>query len=422
MNMEHNHLLPPTPDEALHAFMDGELDLAEEQRLFDQLAADPELRTEMKDVLYLRTAVIHDMVVPPASAETGLFSAVGFATGAAGTAGTFAGAGAPSAALSTGVAVTGSTRLGTVLYSLGSLAVGVVLSWLLFSTQPSVRDVANTTMLPPTTGTQQGIAGEPALHATVVAPADTVRVVKYVVMQQQLAPHIPNSAPPMPVVQPEQVVAVADEHATSASPLISESPTTQLSFTSLLSSSDGFGTNKATYLNPGSSMPQVHVRMRSLSSGLDGDEPTPTSVQEAILPNSAFALLFPLGTEHHVGVELGTESFRQEFTTVDETGREATILQTPVLFWMGGTYEYAGRDFAFLSGLSPFVIATVGYAYSQGPVARGTIGLAYQAFGPLKFYVGVDGSTLAYRNQDAWFNSSKWGMSYGLSVDLGAIK
>ena len=70
---------PLTPDEALYAFMDGELELPDEQRLFDALAGNPELRTEMKDILSIRGAVHRDQLFPSPAVETGILAAAGLA-------------------------------------------------------------------------------------------------------------------------------------------------------------------------------------------------------------------------------------------------------------------------------------------------------------------------------------------------------
>ena len=117
---------------------------------------------------------------------------------------------------------------------------------------------------------------------------------------------------------------------------------------------------------------------------------------------------------------MGTESFRQQYTGVEE-GRGVTYLQTPVLYWVGGTYQYTGPEF-ILPGLAPFVDATLGFAVTQGPVGRTTAGLAYQPWGPLRFTVGLDASAMGYQHNAEWFASTKWGLSYGLSIDLGSVR
>jgi hypothetical protein len=176
----------------------------------------------------------------------------------------------------------------------------------------------------------------------------------------------------------------------------------------------------STIAQPQSQLP-VRLGFRSLASGLLSREATPNSVESAVLPNTAFSLTIPLSSDHRVGVEMGSESFRQTFTGFDGY-RTAEWLQTPVLFWLGATYIFEPMSLEFLPGLRPFGNASVGTVFAQGPIARGTVGLAYQPIGPIRFTVGVDGAALMYSFQGSWFTSTKLGLSYGLSIDMGGWK
>lgn len=424
--MATEHLLPPTPEEALHAFMDGELGVAHEQQLFDELASNADLRTEMKDVLTLRKAVIHDLVAPPADAELGLMSAVGFAVP-----GATMGAGASAAAgAAVGTASAGGS-LFTILVSASSLIAGFVIAWLLFTNVFGSSTKTDTIVtgargssgtLPPTSAENFS----PELHATIVAPTDTVVAVRY-----RTAPRTnsvqPNSAEPKEVNN--EVLAYQQAPDASASMSNSQaisSITTSNAITYQVTSARAATSVDAT-ARPSAlttiAVPQnqVYLRVRTLASGLQRGETTPASIENAVLPNSSFALLFPLSQHHRLGAEMGTESFKQQFTTTDEHGKQLNVMQMPVLYWLGTTYEYRSNDFNFLGGLSAFAIATVGYAYSQGPLGRATLGLSYQPVGPLRLYFGFDASSLAYHNENNWFTSNKWGLSYGLSFDLGSL-
>jgi hypothetical protein len=175
---------------------------------------------------------------------------------------------------------------------------------------------------------------------------------------------------------------------------------------------------QARPISPRTATNPVVLGFRTLASGLSASEPTPQDVQDAMLPNTAFSLTIPLSSFHRVGVEMGSESFTQSFTGMDGD-RPAEWTQTPVLFWIGATYQFTPWDLELLPGLSPFAQATIGGAFSQGPVGRGTVGLAYQPVGPVRMTVGLDGSALFYQFQNSWFTTTKWGLSYGLSVDLG---
>jgi hypothetical protein len=165
----------------------------------------------------------------------------------------------------------------------------------------------------------------------------------------------------------------------------------------------------------------VQFRMRSLPSGVPSNEATPASIRDAFLPNTAFAFTLPIGDEHRFGVELASESYRQVFNGTFD-GRPVTYTQTPTLFWMGATYQYSPMEFSFLSGLRPYAEVTAAVAFNQGPLTQGAVGLSYAPVGPLSFNLGVNYAALFFQNEDAWYSSTKWGLTYGLSIDLGRLR
>lgn len=423
--MSNDPLLPLSPDEALYAFMDGELATSDEQQLFNELASNKELRTELKDILSIRNAVLHDLVAPPAAAETGLVGAIGFQGAGAGVVG-------GGLATASGASVTGMggwSALSSVLFTSSCLLAGVAVAWWLFGFSAHDKaplNVASTASAP----VMLGIAGEPGLHTTIIAPTDTIHDVRYVNRYR----NTPTVTPVEQIPQQKRDIAEQTLQPLPATTIIAvSSPNNINNSLDQISSANTVSINledystpavphKAAFLATGLQSPPVSVRLRTLASGLRSSESVPTSVQNSLIPNTAFALLFPLNANHKIGVELGTESFRQEFSSTTADNRQLMVLQTPVLFWMGGTYQYNGDAFSGLGGISPFAIATLGYAYAQGPVGRATVGFSYKPVGPLCFSVGLDAALLGYNHQSNWFTTRKWGISYGLSIDLGAIK
>jgi len=411
---------PLNPDEALHAFMDGELDsAAEEQHLFDELAASPDLRGEMKDALSIRAAVHRDLLAPPASSEGALLSSLGLASGTAVTA---SGASAATGASAVTAGMGMRTLLSTAVLC---LVTGFVVAWLLLP-----RETINQSNgIAGYTSQQQGAQqqGTQQQQPTASAPVriDTVVAIRYVnrpvVVRQEVAP-IPTPADQN--AQTPQSPASTEVAANETVSTIEPTATRNDAFLHPRSTSDAmlWSARKPGYESPAVYSPQVIARVRTLANGLEASEPTPESVQQAFLPNTAIALMYPLNDNHRLGFEMGTESFRQEYTGVED-GRDVIINQTPVLMWMGATYQYQMTDvFSFLPGLYPFAEMTLGMAFEQGPLGRGQIGLAYQPIGPLRISVGFDGSALIYSHQGNSFTSSKWGFTYGLSFDLGTLR
>ena len=77
----------PGQSERLHAYLDGELNSAEEDTLFRDLAGSQELRGEMRDLVAIRNAVTSDKqgMIPPLAVTTALFTGLGFSVPASAT-------------------------------------------------------------------------------------------------------------------------------------------------------------------------------------------------------------------------------------------------------------------------------------------------------------------------------------------------
>ena len=387
MPMNEFPLTPLQPDEALYAFLDGELEQHHEQPLFDELAAQPELRTEMKDLLAIRNAVHRDAVFPPPQADMGL-------------------APIPLAAAA-GAAASTSAVWPSVISGIGGVIVGAVAVALMMSSGDQTPPVAS-----------NGIAGRTAPAPERVVVVDTVIVTRRVPMPQTVASIPPPTTDVVASEPSDDASSVEPATELESSLIASVQPLRPV--TRVATATDQTFHTASTIGQPVAPLP-VRLGFRSLASGLSTSEAVPSSVQSALLPNTAFSLTIPLADDHRIGVEMGSESFVQSFTGFDGY-RTAEWLQTPVLFWLGATYVFEPMSLEFLPGLRPFGNASVGTVFAQGPIARGTVGLAYQPIGPVRLTVGVDGAALMYNFQGAWFSSTKLGLSYGLTIDMGGWK
>lgn len=391
-----------SPEEALDAYLDGELPVTSEQDLFDELQSSSELRTVLRDTLSIRRAVHRDAMIPPTGGEAALFSAIGLDTGLA--------TGPTTAAVVQGTGAATSwfgSNLTPLLTAAGGLVAGFFLALSLKSGERGESRVPVTA----TTSSASVVAPAPA-PALPVDPAvpDTVYAVRYVAVQ------VPQPVEP-PATESEPPVVISALHL-QQTPSLNVPPSTAFSASDLAPSTP-LGTTSALWSAP-SAIP-VTFRARALASGLPSTEPTPASVRDAVLPNTSFGLLFPISQQHALGVEMGTESFRQQFTGTAED-RLVQYTQTPVLFWMGATYRWTPLEFSFLPGLAPVLDATLGVAVQQGPLARASVGLQYQPVGPLQISVGIDAAALMYRHDGTWFSSTKWGPTIGLGFNLGALR
>ncbi len=404
----------PTPEGHLHAFMDGELDIQAEQPLFDELASNPALRGEMRDILAIRSAVHRDVVAPPATVEAALLAAAGLST---------ASAGAATTAAAATIAAHGSSSLAVSLrYALGGVAAGAAIVYFLMS--GTTGDVQRGAVLPPPQAST-GIAGEPRI--------DTLRVEVPIVdhaainaQRNQLARERANIAQAWTDLRAAQDAflrdrdAAAQESRTPVEPVVATAQT-QMAILTMQASViqpaqvTAFPTRSFEVSDP---LP-LQIRFRTLASGLRSDEAIPASVRDAALPNTALSISLPLSEEHRVGVEFGREAFRQQFRTT-LNGRPVEYLQTPTLFWFGANYQFVAQSIFGLDGLRPFIESTIGYALEQGPLARAAAGLQYRPIGPIAFSLGFDASALTFKHDGLWQSTTKSGFTTGISIDIGS--
>lgn len=388
---------PLTPDEALYAFMDGELEQPEEQRLFDELAAKPDLRTEMKDILSIRGAVHRDVIFPSPAVESSLLAAAGLA---------------PAAGAVVGAAVTASSAwIRPLIASLGGAVAGGLIVYFAMLGSGDIQRTSTDVV-----GVAGGSATErPTMQMLVPIRRDTVFLKKYVTVQ---AP-VPATAP----VAMAPTVSVADNTESDVAITTASFRTTpsaqDLGMRTPLSATNSM--MEGITLTDRSTLPQVTLRVRSLPSGMSEGTIVPAAMSNTLFTNAGFALLFPVGTHQHVGVEMGQETWPQTYRgTVNSMPVEYT--QTPALFWIGATYRYAFAEFNFVEGLRPFAEITGGYAWSQGPLGRGQVGLSYQPSSAIAFTLGIDGAGLNFNNQGQNFTSFKWGVTYGVVINMGSLR
>jgi hypothetical protein len=99
-----------------------------------------------------------------------------------------------------------------------------------------------------------------------------------------------------------------------------------------------------------------------------------------------------------------------------------TYTQTPTLFWLGATYAVRPFDSFVIPGLQPFAELMLGSVIDQGPITHGTLGLIYRPAGPIAVTAGLNGSAMFYRHASNWYTSTKWGLTYGIMIDLGRLQ
>ncbi|MEN3026210.1 MAG: hypothetical protein ABDH31_00685 [Chlorobiota bacterium] len=122
--------------------------------------------------------------------------------------------------------------------------------------------------------------------------------------------------------------------------------------------------------------------------------------------NVAAGVFSTVAPEHSVGLEVGSETFPQEFTT-----REGALYrQRPTLLWGGLSHEWSPEIYP-----APFVRTTVGGTV-VGPLAKMWVGLKVSLSTSTQAAIGVEGTALLYRLDNRWFVTRKVGLSYGMAL------
>lgn len=407
-------LLPLTPEESLYAFMDGELDIDHEQGLFDALAGDASLRREMKDLLTIRSAVHRDVIAPPPTVESRILAGAGLMANSGITAGSVAATRA-TAAVSTAVRISRFpwSHLGV---GLSGMVAGVILAMFLLnsgseSTQPATGPSITATSkptLPPSNGPQSITAVRPVQKPS--APT-----IVYIYRDRPVDTMSTSSMDLSVPVSTEPETTDGGAEATMIERAVPRP--VQLGIPSAYTPMPVASMIRRDHTSP---LADVHFRLRAIPSGVNGTDPMPASIRQTLMANQAFSVSIPIDSRQRIGLEVANESFRQVFGgTVDE--RIVTYTQTPTLFWLGATYAVRPFEAFVLPGLEPFAELMVGSVVDQGPITHGTLGLVYRPAGPIAVTAGVNGSAMFYRHASTWYASSKWGLTYGLRIDLGRL-
>ncbi|MCS7176065.1 MAG: hypothetical protein NZ960_00325 [Candidatus Kapabacteria bacterium] len=122
--------------------------------------------------------------------------------------------------------------------------------------------------------------------------------------------------------------------------------------------------------------------------------------------NVAAGVFTTVTPEHSVGLEVGSETFPQEFTT-----REGALYrQRPTLLWGGLSYEWSPEV-----SPTPFMRMTLGGTV-VGPLAKMWLGLKVPLGASTQAAIGLEGTALFYRLDNRWFVTRKIGLSYGMAL------
>ncbi len=155
------------------------------------------------------------------------------------------------------------------------------------------------------------------------------------------------------------------------------------------------------------------VQIRGLA-GRSYPAPTLASQSEPWFRDVAVALLRDLGPDARIGVEAGQEAFAQTFVG-SEGGVRVHYRQNPMLPWGGAALQLRPEGIVPYDAVRPFLQLVAG-GTSVGALGRATIGLSYTPEERVSFMIGADGAALLYRIESTWYLTRKLGVTYGVSL------
>ncbi len=423
--------------ELLCAFLDGELESTQADTLFLALAQSPDLQTEMAQQLKLRNSIQSGQVEPPARLKTKILAQTGLSVAA----GTSFLASSAAYLQSRGLPMLSSAILASIVTALvvsvpspenqqPALSDSPVQASSLTHVQeaqaasniqmPTANEAAplastaqqtNDSRAPrqsdvsPSTGLDTEPASRPAFSETSVAetepatvensdqvstatPIDETQALASAVTESDIQQHAEHSA-----YRTLQIPAVNYRSEISTAPPmpapVAASATSPLSGLKL--QLRGFTTRSVPNLD--------------LASAAD-----PT------LNNMGIALLYPLDRGTQIGIEIGQESFMQDFIEKDGP-LNLRHEQNYLAFWAGAFYQYSVDQIDFLGGLTPFARYFAG-GTKVGPLSRLMVGAELSINERLSFLLSAEGTLLLYRSQEDWYTTRKVGLSYGLSFNF----
>jgi len=398
-------------------YIDGSLPAGGEEQFFMVLSGNEELRTEFRQQLAIKEAIVGDKkaFTPAPESTMKVFSALGFVPPTV----------APVPPTSVAPAATAVKTAGffskyaqTILGGLVStVATAVVVLWLINPMIYGDKNVSagNKTIVSQTvpqsnvpvvssTATENNIPAAPA-------PQRTRTIVKYVYIEKQ------NESKENVV----QNIAVSPEkHENNSLSLSQPVILTQKNISlSNVSSSRPSGIPLTFNLTPLSeliSFDKLHFTIESQgSSPWNLQKATINPSQFANFNNSQLGLFYHFNDKLSAGIDVRQETFYQVYEGKDELGRPWRYEQQPNFTAFGATLRYKIADIT--DWLSPIGQVYLG-GTKAGFVSRGMAGAEIRPYYGVSFTIGLEYSDLVYKHQSNIFNAGKIGLKYGMGISF----
>ena len=102
--------------------------------------------------------------------------------------------------------------------------------------------------------------------------------------------------------------------------------------------------------------------------------------------------------------------------TTDESDIQSYELES-FSQWIGFSYRYRADEMSSVLPLRPYVQTLIG-ASNFGPIGKAMAGISWQPDSRVTFSLGLEGTSIFYRQDGAWYSTRKLGASYAAQVEF----
>jgi len=136
----------------------------------------------------------------------------------------------------------------------------------------------------------------------------------------------------------------------------------------------------------------------------------------SFLQGNGLSIAYKFNSEHSVGIDLGEETFYQEFNY--HNGEQiATYKQMPDYFWGGLSYKYSPEFIRLGESIQPFTKIILGGA-KGGAIGKLQMGINIKLTPSISAFATGEYGTMIYNIKTTIYQSNKYQILYGLSLNF----
>lgn len=401
--------------EQLTAYLDGELPSEMHEILFEELARSTELREEMNEHLLIRAAVQKDNALPSSRVLDNLLAAV------------------ESGTPSTPIASTGqigsfqimrhfSSRLLTLRSYVGgavSVFIGLMAPAIINESVVSTMNfssVVENQKLP-----QQSVAALTTSSAITEITVPPIKKKVPVMKSVEMPPAAALASAELSTINESPTSALAyteeetTENITPVSSFIQANNALTLPSAPNSRNSDIIPANSSTFL-PFIPHDNIVIRLRGISAFANS---ATAGSSGQILDNLGLGIFYNLGKGHLIGIDVNNERPQLSYRGIVDN-RQFNYQQNPSYLSVGLTYRFNAEQLN-VGDFHPFAELSGGLAIPNMPVGRTSAGINFIPTDAIRFSVGLEYNTLRYEFLGNNYSSSKWGINYGMMINMDAF-